>query len=238
MARQPSTIAIAPEQFLALGSPDVTARRETLRALSAGPFRARRHVALLVGSCLATMAASLAFVRAPRLRDLPAVLAAVVFANLVEWAAHRWLLHGARRSPLEAVHASHHLYCPAAAMRVASAADLAWVFMPVRVVLAVAAILLPLSLALAWIASANAAALFAATGFGYFLLYEILHALFHAPVGARIADARWVRRLARGHTRHHGAAEGDFNIFWPLADRCLATSGRRGATASRADDAR
>jgi hypothetical protein len=225
----PGKRSIAPEEFLALASPDVAVRREALRALAGGRYPAGRRVALLVASSVAGIAASLAFMRGWRWADAAAIPAALVFANFVEWAAHGRLLHGAGRSLPAIAHANHHLFCPATAMRVDTAEDLSWVLMPARAVVGVAAILLPLSLALARLTTVNAAALFAATGFAYFLLYELLHALFHAPAGARFADARWVLRLARHHARHHAHAGADFNVFWPLADRCLGTSRRRAA---------
>jgi hypothetical protein len=223
------TRSIAPEEFLALASPDVAVRRATLRSLAGGRHPAGRRFALLVAASVAGIAASLAFVRGWRWADAAAIPAAALFANFVEWAAHGRLLHGAGRSLPAIAHANHHLFCPATAMRVDTPEDLAWVLMPARAVLGVAVILLPISLALARLTTVNAAALFAATGFAYFFLYELMHALFHAPAGMRFADARWVRRLARHHARHHGHAGGDFNVFWPLADRCLGTSRRRAA---------
>jgi MFS family permease/sterol desaturase/sphingolipid hydroxylase (fatty acid hydroxylase superfamily) len=191
-------------------------------------FSTRRHLAVMCGAALVPAAVAIALVRAPTRLDLAIVPATIVFANLVEYLAHRWLFH---RDTWPHVfyqgHVAHHLYFPRGEVRVREAREHALVLMPFVALAGMAAVAGPAAIALAAVASRNAAALFVAVAFAYYVAYELVHLAFHAGEGTWAARQPILRALARRHHRHHAdrtARARDYNVFLPIWDRAFGTA--------------
>jgi hypothetical protein len=83
------------------------------------------------------------------------------------------------------------------------------------------------ALAIAW--SPNAARLFIVVIVLYYVLYEVLHTLYHLPETVRVAHGRVVRTLRLQHEIHHDPTlmrRANFNVTIPLADWVLGTTRR------------
>jgi hypothetical protein len=180
----------------------------------------------VVGYCAAT-------VRAPRLWELLTVPATFLFANFVEYRAHRGVMH--HRTPpfglvFERHTPSHHGFYTHEAMAAESARDYYMVlFPPILIVFFFGLFALPVGLVLAWLTTANVARLFVATAVGYFLTYEWLHFAYHQPPDGFIGQRWLVRTLRAHHTLHHDVARmqrWNFNITFPICDALFGTTHR------------
>ena len=180
----------------------------------------------IVAWCAAT-------VRAPRWWELLTVPAAFLFANFVEYRAHRGVMHH-RTPPFQLVFErhtpSHHGFYTHDAMAADSPRDYYMVlFPPVLILFFFGLFALPVGLALAWLATANVARLFVATAVGYFLTYEWLHFAYHQPADGFIGRRWLVRRLRAHHTLHHDVSrmqKWNFNITFPICDALFGTTYR------------
>lgn len=189
------------------------------------------HVALVLavaGGGLAT-AVALAAASGATWRDAWIVPLTAVVANVVEYLAHRGPMHHRRRG-LHALHARHsgrhHRFFVAEAMPLEGTRDLHAVLFPPALLLFFGAIATGLGALVALFLPAAVAELFVASALGYYLLYELLHFLYHVP--PHWAAARWpvVRTLARLHRRHHDPRcmqHVNFNLVFPLCDRLAGT---------------
>jgi hypothetical protein len=174
-------------------------------------------------------------------REWLVVPLAVLYANLVEYMAHRFPMH--RPWPgLSLVYrrhaGQHHRFFTHAAMPLEHWQDLrAVLFPPLLVVFFFGGFALPVWLLLAWVASANVAWLFVATGLAYYLHYELLHTAYHAPAGSWPTRSRLISRLRDLHQTHHDPAlmaRHNFNITWPLGDWLFGTRAPRADAAEPA----
>ena len=158
----------------------------------------------------------------------------LVVANVVEYLAHRGPMHH-RRPGLGALHARHsgrhHRFFVAEAMPFEGARDLHAVLFPPALLLFFGAIATGLGALVALFLPAAVASLFVASALAYYLLYELLHFLYHVPAHWPVARLPGVRTLARLHRRHHDPRcmqHVNFNLVFPLCDRLAGTldSGR------------
>ena len=180
----------------------------------------------VVGYCAAT-------VRAPHLWELLTVPATFLFANFVEYRAHRGVMHH-RTPPFGLVFdrhtPAHHGFYTHEAMAAESPRDYYMVlFPPVLIVFFFGLFALPVGLLLAWLTTANVARLFVATAVGYFLTYEWLHFAYHQPPDGFIGRRWLVRKLRAHHTLHHDVArmqKWNFNITFPICDALFGTTHR------------
>ena len=182
----------------------------------------------VVGYCVAT-------VRAPHAWELLTVPATFLFANFVEYRAHRGVMHH-RTPPFQLVFErhtpSHHGFYTHEAMAAESSRDYYMVlFPPILIVFFFGLFALPVGLGLAWLATANVARLFVATAVGYFLTYEWLHFSYHQPPDGFIGR-RWLVRVLRAHhTLHHDVErmqKWNFNITFPICDALFGTTHKSG----------
>ncbi|HEY1584729.1 MAG TPA: fatty acid hydroxylase family protein [Polyangia bacterium] len=172
-----------------------------------------------------------ATVRAPHWWELVTVPATFLFANFVEYRAHRGVMHH-RIPPFSLVFErhtpSHHGFYTHEAMAAESSRDYYMVlFPPILIVFFFGLFALPVGLALAWLATANIARMFVATAVGYFLTYEWLHFSYHQPPDGFIGRLWLVRRLRAHHTLHHDIArmqKWNFNITFPICDTLFGTT--------------
>ena len=155
---------------------------------------------------------------------------AFLYANLAEYFGHRYPMHRPMH-PLKAVYkrhsGQHRAYFNADSMPLTDWLDLrAVLFPPLLVVFFFGVFGTPVWFALRYLISANVAWLFIATGVAYFLNYEILHLLHHAPRHWRIAQTGLLKRWSALHRTHHDPAlmsHKNFNITYPIGDLLFRT---------------
>lgn len=144
-----------------------------------------------------------------------------LYANVIEWLAHRGPMHKPRRF-LKLVYQRHtlmhHVFFTQDAMNLESTRDFKMVlFPPVLLIFFFGLFALPIGLLLNAIAGANVAALFVVTAMSYYLLYEWLHLGYHLGLGGP---------LRRHHQTHHDPrvmSSKNFNITFPICDRLFGT---------------
>jgi hypothetical protein len=164
---------------------------------------------------------------------------AFLYANLVEYVAHRFPLHRpvpGLRYVYKAHAIAHHRFFTGesdASMACDSDRDFFVIlFGPQSQLILIVGLGWPVGLFLGWLLSANAAYLGLATALGYFLMYEWLHLSYHLPPTHPIARLPGLRTLRRHHLRHHELrlmSRWNFNITFPLVDVLLRTRYRDGA---------
>lgn len=214
----------------------VAAYRAHYRAteLPAG-YSGTRHALFTFGVVPLALLGCLAMLSDVRPAEWAVVPLALVYANLAEYFGHRFPMHRPFRG-LGLVYrrhaGQHHRFFTDRAMRIDSRADFrALLFPPVLVLFFFGGFALPVAALLGWLASANVAWLFVATGLAYYLNYEVLHTAYHLPPGHALARLPGVQRLAWLHRTHHdpGAmAHCNFNITYPLGDWLFGTLRRPG----------
>ena len=189
------------------------------------------HVALVLAAAGGGVTAAIAFalMHGARWSDTWIVPLTFVVANVVEYLAHRGPMHHRTRI-LAALHTRHsgrhHRFFVADAMPFESLRDFHAVLFPPVLLLFFGAIACGLGALVALVAPAGVAALFVASALGYYLLYEVLHFLYHVPSHWRVARLPGVRWLARLHRVHHDPRrmqEANFNLVFPLCDRLAGT---------------
>lgn len=211
---------------------NVAARRARFRDQCISPrYSGVAHLLFTSSVSLAIVVSCAAGVRAPRWWELVTLPATFLFANFVEYRAHRGVMHH-RTPPFSLVFErhtpSHHGFFTHDAMAAESPRDYYMVlFPPVLIVFFFGLFALPVGLALAWLTTANIARLFVAAAVGYFLTYEWLHFSYHQRPDGFIGRRWLVRRLRAHHTLHHDPArmqKCNFNITFPICDALFGTT--------------
>lgn len=190
------------------------------------------HLALPSAFSLAVIVACLASLREPSPWVWLTVPITWLATNANEWRIHRDLLH--RRSWIAPVlydrHTpEHHVIYVTDDMAIRDPREFHLVLIPAYGLFLIFATIVPLALALAWIASANVALLYVATAMAYATSYEWLHLSYHLPEDGRIGRLGVVRRLRRHHSIHHDPRlmqRWNFNVTIPLWDLVMGTSVR------------
>ena len=188
------------------------------------------HIAAVVVLALAVIAAALWVAAIDwHTSHLWIVPITVLVANAVEYAAHRGPMHHRVRG-LCALHTRHsgrhHRYFTGTQMHFESTADFHAVLFPPVLLLFFGGITVALGCMAALCLPRAAAALFVATGVGYYLVYEVLHFLYHVPPSWRLGRLPGVCWLAKLHRLHHEPArmqQGNFNLVFPLCDWLAGT---------------
>jgi len=213
-------------------------RADVLPSRYSGPA----HVALVLAAAGGGIAAAIAFAAShgARWTDTWIVPLTFVVANAVEYLVHRGPMHH-RMKALAALHTRHsrrhHRFFVDVAMPFENARDLHAVLFPPLLLAFFGAIACGLGALVALVTSTGVALLFVASALGYYLLYEVLHFLYHVPAHWRVGRMPGVRWLARLHRVHHDPRrmqEANFNLVFPLCDR-LAGTLDTGAAAAPAD---
>ncbi len=145
-----------------------------------------------------------------------------LYANLVEWLAHRGPMHKRTRFlslVFERHTLMHHNFFTHDAMRLESTRDFKMVlFPPVLLIFFFGVFALPLGLLLKLVAGVNVAALSVITAMAYYLTYEGLHLAYHLGLGGPL------RRLHQTHHDPRLMSTKNFNITFPICDRLFGTS--------------
>jgi len=160
---------------------------------------------------------------------LPAFL---VIANFIEWMVHRHPMH----RPLQPRimyrnHAQlHHLAFTDGHMVIGKARELGLIMMPWYTMLGLFVVASPIMVVAGVLRGRGLSGVFLLGAVGYFLCYELLHALYHLPDAtldrAGIGRLRAFRRLQAHHRHHHilgRMAAVNFNVTFPLMDRLFGT---------------
>ena len=157
------------------------------------------------------------------------VISTLVFANLVEWVAHRWLLHRRRRfwEVLYDRHVPmHHMIYRYGSMAVTGRKEWFFVLMPARGVLGIVILAVPLAVSFRTLIGPDVGWIFLATAGLYAMAYELMHLSYHLPRNHPLQRLALVRKLSRHHERHHDVElmqKRNFNVTLPLWDWILGT---------------
>ena len=155
---------------------------------------------------------------------------AFLYANLVEYVGHRWVMHRPRRGLKLVFHRhthQHHRFFTSSSMAMDGALDFrAVLFPPLLMVFFFGAFALPAAIVLALLFSANVACLFVITALAYYLNYELLHLAYHLPEESRWFTLPGLKALRRLHHSHHDPSKmshENFNITYPIFDWVFGT---------------
>jgi sterol desaturase/sphingolipid hydroxylase (fatty acid hydroxylase superfamily) len=153
----------------------------------------------------------------------------LIFANAVEWHAHRGLLHRRVRF-LEVFYIrhtpQHHAIFVGDDMALKEARELKLILLPAYGILAILAITSPVTVLLVAVGQPNLAALWVTSVVLYVLSYEWLHLAYHLPAESRVGRLRALRFLRRHHQAHHQPhlmQRWNFNVTVPLWDHVRGT---------------
>jgi hypothetical protein len=187
------------------------------------------HLAFPAVVGIAIAALALSRIEALRAWQLALVPVFLVFANAVEWHAHRGLLHRRTRF-LEVLYVrhtpQHHAVFVADDMAIRSPLELKLILLPAWGILAILAATSPATVAFVLLGQANLAALWVATVVFYVLSYEWLHLAYHLPAHGALGGLRVVRFLRTHHQLHHAPhlmQRWNFNVTLPLWDHVRGT---------------
>ena len=215
------------------GSPPTAAELRFVRADHIpGSYSPWRHMALTL--VLAILLGTLALALAARAHPADWLLLPVflVIANFIEWMVHRHPMHRPLRPRLMyRNHAQlHHLAFTDGHMVIGPTRDLGLIMMPWYTMLGLFSLASPVMIAAGLLRGPGLAGVFLVGAVGYFLCYELLHALYHLPDAtldrAGIGRVRAFRRLQAHHRHHHilgRMAAVNFNVTFPLMDRLFGT---------------
>lgn len=187
------------------------------------------HLAGTIGVGVFTLALALPRVHGTRLLDWLVVPVAFVFSNLVEWLAHRHLMHH-RRRPFVVLFdrhtPEHHRVFRYENMAIESARELRLVLIPAVGVLGIVLLAVPAALAAALVSNANVGWLFLMTSAAYVVGYELSHLAYHLPESSLVYRLPLLRALREHHARHHIPGlmqKANFNVTIPLGDFLFGT---------------
>lgn len=153
-----------------------------------------------------------------------------LYANLVEYLAHRFPMHHSirglgiifRRHTLQ-----HHRFFANDRMEFDDRRDYKAVLFPLPIIVFFAVFfMLPLGTVLSWLATDNVGLLFVAVSVAYYLNYELLHFAYHSSAKSWVRRIPGMSRLCRLHTTHHDPAlmlRYNFNITYPICDLVFGT---------------
>lgn len=209
-------------------------RSSALRAklLEETPSWYNPYVHLAVPSIfgIAFIATALMQVAGLTLLQLAAVPLTYVFANAVEWWAHKYLLH--HRNPLAPVlydqHTpKHHVVYTHRDMAIRDIREFRMVLIPAYGIMLIGLSILPVGALIGYLTSPNIGALYAATAMAYAVGYEWLHLSYHLDPASRLGRTALIAWLRRHHSIHHDPRlmqTLNFNVTVPIWDYVMGTA--------------
>jgi|SRR6185312_5888876 len=237
----PSEISSAPPRVGIFGGPlgpvpaAVAAQRAAYRA-ERKPSRLTgwRHFTAIAALGIAATSLGLFMLRSPAWWEWAALPFAFLFANFVEWTAHRYPMHhplGPVAIMYEMHTMKHHMVFTETSMEAESAEDFDMVLFSLpslaMFMLGVAA---PTSALFFAFVSWNAGWLFTTLALDYYVIYEFFHLAYHLPEDSWAGRLPGMARLRRHHTHHHDhtlMADWNFNVTFPIFDRVFGTHWER-----------
>lgn len=187
------------------------------------------HLAGTVGVGVVTLGIAAPRLNSPRPLELLSVPIAFVFANLVEWFAHRYLMHH-RRFPFGVLFdrhtPEHHRLYDYETMAISDKRELRLVLMPAAGVLGIVLLAAPAAFVVRLLTNANVGWLFLMTQALYVVGYELSHLAYHLPESSIVYRLPLLRALREHHARHHLPGlmqKANFNVTVPLGDWLFGT---------------
>jgi hypothetical protein len=187
------------------------------------------HLAGTVGIGLTTLFAAAPRLDDPSRYDFVTIPIALVFANLVEWLAHKHLMHH-RRRPFAVLFdrhtPEHHGVYSYETMAIEDPRELRLVLIPALGVLGIVLLAAPAALVTGLVVNHNAGWLFLMTSATYVVGYELSHLAYHLPESSFVYRLPLLRTLREHHARHHHPAlmqKSNFNVTIPLGDWLFGT---------------
>jgi hypothetical protein len=187
------------------------------------------HLAGTVGVGLVTLLATVPRVAGPTASDFVTIPVAVLFANLVEWLAHKHLMHH-RRRPFTVLFdrhtPQHHRVYGYETMAIEDPRELRLVLIPALGVLGIVLLAVPAALAAGLLFNENVGWLFLMTSALYVVGYELSHLAYHLPERSLVYRLPFLRALREHHARHHHPElmqKANFNVTIPLGDLLFGT---------------
>ena len=187
------------------------------------------HLAATVGIGLVTLFAAAPRLHAPNGYDFATIPVALVFANLVEWFAHKHLMHH-RRRPFTVLFdrhtPEHHRVYGYETMAIEDPRELRLVLIPALGVLGIVLLAVPAALVAGLMVNDNVGWLFLMTSAVYVVGYELSHLAYHLPERSLVYRLPLLRTLREHHARHHHPElmqKSNFNVTMPLGDWLFGT---------------
>lgn len=195
------------------------------------------HAGSTSGLCLMFIALCIIAVSDPVWWEFLAIPVTFLYANFVEYRAHRGPMHRRPRFfPLiyERHTLNHHFFFTQEAMGLRDLRDFKAVLFPwFLIVFFISLFAVPVGILLYLLITPNTAFLFMATAVGYFLNYEWLHLAYHLPENSRFDYLPGLGLLKRHHQTHHNQElmnTYNFNITYPISDWMFRTTFRDSRT--------
>lgn len=179
--------------------------------------------------CFSSIVFAISFLSSLAGLELIAIPLAILVANFVEYASHRWPMH--KRLKLigrayKTHSGEHHRFFTKETMEIEQKKDVfAALAKPRTVLFFLVFILVPVSAALSVI-SYNFAAIFFVSSLIYYLLHEFTHMVTHLPEQNFFRRLPYFRNAIRHHSIHHDPRmmhKYNFNIGLPLMDKLFKT---------------
>jgi sterol desaturase/sphingolipid hydroxylase (fatty acid hydroxylase superfamily) len=187
------------------------------------------HLAGTVGIGVVTLFLAGPHLDGPTAVDFVTLPVALVFSNLVEWLAHKHLMHH-RRRPFTVLFdrhtPEHHRVYNYETMAIEDPRELRLVLIPALGVLGIVLLAVPAALVAGLLVNENVGWLFLMTSAVYVVGYELSHLAYHLPERSLIYRLPFLRALREHHARHHHPElmqKANFNVTIPLFDLVFGT---------------
>ncbi|MFN8294592.1 MAG: sterol desaturase family protein [Chitinophagales bacterium] len=205
--------------------------REEYRTSEIGEkYSGKLHFWFMTIWCLALIITSIILIHQPTWKELLIIPVGFLYINFAEYFAHKGPMHH-RSIKFDKVFIrhtlQHHRFFTKEKFSFDTSKDVkAVLFPPVLLLFFFFAFTLPVGLLFYFLWSANAALLFIATVFSYYLNYEWLHFAYHLPETHFVSKLPFIRTLRKLHHAHHDTqlmTKYNFNITYPIFDVIFGT---------------
>ena len=187
------------------------------------------HLAGTAGVGVLTVAVAVASIDQLRAAELLVIPIVFIVSNLVEWHAHKHLLHR-RWKPMAVLYdrhtPEHHRVYRYRDMAIREWPELRLVLIPAMGVFGIVLTALAPAALLGWLVNANVGWLFLMSAALYVVSYELTHLSYHLPEDSFIGRLSFVRWMREHHARHHDPRlmqRYNFNVTVPLGDVLFGT---------------
>jgi hypothetical protein len=193
-------------------------------------YSGKLHFAFTTIWCLALIGTCIYFIHQPTWKEILIIPISFLYINLAEYFGHKGPMHN-RKKMLDKVFKrhtlQHHQFFTNQQMQCDSVQDFKMIlFPPVLIIFFCFVFVVPVSLLFYYFWSMNAALIFAATVFVYYLNYEYLHLAYHLPDEHFISKLPIIKSLKKLHQTHHNPQlmnSKNFNISYPIFDVVFGT---------------